>query len=106
MKAMIKTILRELRKELRKLYGDKLVKLMVFGSWARGEAHEESDVDVVVVLRDMDSQGKEIDRMIDIIFELNLRYNTLISVYPISEVSFAQLKSPLLMNIRKEGVEV
>ena len=106
MNVTIKTILRELRKELRKLYGDNLVKLMVFGSWARGEAYEDSDVDVVVVLRDMDSQGKEIDRMIDIIYELNLRHNTLISVYPVSEVSFAQLKSPLLMNIRKEGVEV
>ena len=48
--------------------------------------------------------GKEIDRMIDIIAEINLKYNVLISVYPVSAEDYLTLKTPLLMNARKEGV--
>jgi hypothetical protein len=42
--------------------------------------------------------------MIDVITELNLKYGVLISVYPVSEKDFHQTRSPLLMNIRKEGI--
>jgi len=42
--------------------------------------------------------------MIDIITEMNLKHNILISIYPVSEIDYLTLKSPLLMNVRKEGV--
>ena len=48
--------------------------------------------------------GKEIDRMIDIITDLNLKYNVLLSVYPTSEESLQKIKSPLLLNIQREGL--
>jgi len=42
--------------------------------------------------------------MIDIITEINLKYDVLISVYPISEKDYSTVNSPLLINVRKEGV--
>ena len=42
--------------------------------------------------------------MIDIITEINLKYGVLLSVYPISENDYFTLNSPLLINVRKEGV--
>jgi uncharacterized protein len=36
---------------LRARFGDRLVELVLFGSYARGAAHEDSDVDVLVVIR-------------------------------------------------------
>ncbi len=36
---------------LRQRYGDNLLRVRLFGSKARGDAHEESDFDLLVVLR-------------------------------------------------------
>ena len=45
-----------------------------------------------------------IDRMIDIITEINLEYGVLISVYPVSEDDYFTVNSPLLINVRREGI--
>jgi len=100
----IKEILKEFRAEIEKLYGKRLKNLLIYGSQARGDNTEESDVDVLVVLKGEVIPGKEIDKMIDIITEMNLKYNILLSVYPISDKDYSTVNSPLLMNIRKEGV--
>lgn len=99
-----KEILKEFRAEIEKLYGKRLKNLLIYGSQARGDNTEESDVDVLVVLKGEVIPGKEIDKMIDIITEMNLKYNILLSVYPISDKDYSTVNSPLLMNIRKEGV--
>lgn len=44
--------------------------------------------------------------MIDIITEINLKYDVLISVYPVSEQDYMKNNSPLLINIKKEGITV
>jgi len=102
----INNIINEFQIEIRKLYGKKLKNILFYGSWARNEATKDSDIDMAVVLKGNIAPGKEIDRMIDIITELNLKYRVLISVYPINEADYLTLKSPLLMNIRSEGVPV
>lgn len=99
-------VIKEFRIEIEKLYGKRLKKIVLYGSWARKEATEDSDIDVVVVLEGEVIPGREIDRMIDIITEINLRHNVLISVCPVSEKDYLTLKSPLLMNVRREGVLV
>jgi predicted nucleotidyltransferase len=100
----IKEILKEFREEIEKLYGKRLKSIILYGSWARGDATEESDIDVLIVLKGKIIPGKEIDRMISIITEINLKYGVLISVYPVSEADFSTINSPLLMNVRREGV--
>jgi len=99
----IKGILSEFRTELIKLYDKRLKQIILYGSWARGEATEDSDIDLLIVLEGNVSPGKEIDRMIDLITEINLKHNVLLAVYPVSEENYATLNSPLLLNIRKEG---
>lgn len=100
----INNILKEFKAEVEKLYGKRLRNILLYGSWARGAATDNSDIDLVVVLEGDIKPGKEIDRMIDIITEINLKHQVLISVYPVSEKDYLELKSPILLNIRKEGV--
>ncbi|MCK4599290.1 nucleotidyltransferase domain-containing protein [Candidatus Bipolaricaulota bacterium] len=100
----IEKILKDFRGEVKKLYGRKLKSIILYGSWARNAATEESDIDLLIVLEGKIAPGREIDRMIDIITELNLKYGVLISVYPISAEDYFTVNSPLLMNVRKEGV--
>jgi hypothetical protein len=56
------------------------------------------------VLKGEISPGREIDRMIDCITDLNLKYDTLISVIPVSADTYTNLDTPLLLNARREGI--
>ena len=103
-KMNIQTIVNEFKREIKKLYGDRLSKVVLFGSWAKGTATNDSDIDLMVVLKGKIIPGREIDRMIDAITDLNLKYDTLISVVPVSDESFTNTISPLLLNVRREGV--
>lgn len=100
----IETALSEFKQALQRLYAGRLRDVVLYGSWARGEATADSDIDVVVVLSGNVTPGAEIDRMIEIITDVNLRNGVLISVYPVSERDYIGLNSPLLLNVRREGV--
>ncbi len=100
----IEPILKEFTEKTEKLYGKRLKRIILYGSHARGQATQDSDIDLAIVLEGDVVAGKEIDRMIDIITEINLRYCVLMSIYPVSEEDYNSIDSPLLLNIRKEGV--
>ena len=102
----IRKSLAEFKKEIEELYGERLKDVVLYGSWARGKPTEESDIDLLIVLEGEIIPGLEIDRMIDIITDINLSYNVLISVYPVSEEDYATMNSPILLNVRKEGIPV
>ena len=100
----IEQILREFKEEAVELYGKRLKNIILYGSCARGTATKDSDIDLAIVLEGDVVPGKEIDRVIDIITEINLKYGVLISVYPVSEKNYTTVNSPLLLNLRREGV--
>ena len=100
----IEQILKEFREEMERVYGERLREVILYGSWARGEATDDSDIDLLVVLEGEVAPGQEIDRIIDIITDINLEHGVLISVCPVSEKEYLTVDSPLLLNVRKEGM--
>jgi predicted nucleotidyltransferase len=101
----IEPTLKEFKQKIAELYGQRLKKVVLYGSYARGQANDEhSDIDLAIVIEGDVNPCSEIDRMIDIINEINLEYNVLISVYPVSEENYIEIKSPLLLNIRREAI--
>ncbi len=104
MDAQMKQAVKEFVQRAQSLYGDRLKRILVYGSCARNEATAESDIDLAVVLAGDVIPGREIDRMIDIITDINLDYSVLLSVYPVSEADYLSRCSPLLINIRREGI--
>ena len=75
----IEPILNEFKQQIAELYGQGLKKVVLYGSYARGQANDEhSDIDLTIVLDGDVIPGKEIDRLIDIITEINLRYSVLL----------------------------
>ena len=102
----IKPILNELKKELQELYGDRLVRLILFGSHARGEATPDSDIDLLAVLKSPVSQVQEISYMSELSVKILLDYNELVSIIPMSEDRFNAKDVALLRNIQKEGIEL
>ncbi len=101
----IEPILKEFKQLITELYGQRLKKVVLYGSYARGRPNDEhSDIDLAVVLAGTVDPCEEIDRMADIFTDLNLEHNVLIVVYPISESNFDKIESPLLINVRREGI--
>jgi predicted nucleotidyltransferase len=95
--------IKSLKKELDNRF--KLVDLWLFGSKARGDDTEESDVDVMIKLAETDHETES--QIYDIVYEINLKNDTFISViifskYEIDEGPMAE--SPIYKIIQKEGV--
>ncbi len=99
-------VLVELRSQLDELYGSRLVQLVLYGSQARGDAVPGSDVDVLVVLAGAVDPATEIERVSPITAALSLEHDIVISCVYISEERYIQENSPLLLNVRREGIAV
>ena len=106
MNTKVTTILAELRHRFEARYGERLIQLILFGSHARGDAEPGSDIDVLVVLKDPVRPGEEIDRTIDIVADLSLQHNEVVSCVFIGQDRFTHRQGPLLRNVRREGITI
>jgi len=106
MPANVEELLAKLKKGLTELYGQRLKGLYLFGSYARGDQQEGSDLDVLVVLTDFERAPIELDRTDDLIGELSLEYLITISPQFMRERDWLTADKPLLRNVRVEGVPV
>ena len=106
MNAKIGRVLQGLRTELESIYGRRLASVILFGSQARGDAARASDIDVLVVLDGNVQPGKEIARTGRAVAALSLKFNLVISCIFISAERYSREQTPLLLNIRNEGVAI
>ncbi len=99
-------ILCSFKEKASSIYGRKLKKVILYGSYARGIANKDSDIDLMIVLSDMESPFAEIERLTDIKFSIGLEHDVFISTNPVSEDIFSHSKLPLFKNVFREGIEV
>ena len=100
----LRPILAELKRGLQEIYGDRLRAVVLFGSQARGEATEHSDVDVAVVLDDFDNAIDEIHRMDEVFWPPSLEHDLLLTAVPVREADWRRSPRLLMRSIRGEGV--
>jgi predicted nucleotidyltransferase len=96
-------LLQELRDGLAALYADRLKGLYVYGSFARGEADDESDLDVLIVLDKVGHYGAEIDRTSHLIAGLSLEHRVSVSRVFVSEEDWRNGESRFLRNARDDA---
>jgi predicted nucleotidyltransferase len=89
--------------DLRRLYGSRMRKVVLFGSWARDDADDESDLDLLVVLESMESPFAEIDRMSDVVWPHAQQHGIAISVVPVRAEDERGSKTAFLRRVRAEG---
>lgn len=106
MSANVKKLLSELKKGLVELYGKRLKNLYLYGSYARGEEQEGSDLDVLVVLNDFERAPIELERTADLFCDLSLEYEITVSLMFMREKDWLTADKPLLRNVRVEGIPV
>jgi len=105
-KSALDKILKEYRKGLKALFGEQLVSVTLYGSVARGEDHEGSDIDLLCVLRSPFDYAEAIRRSSELTAQLSLENDVVLSRVFVSEDDLMVRDLPFFMNIRREGVPV
>ena len=100
--ARIRKLMKELKEGLAQIYGDKLKAVYLYGSYARGDYREGSDVDVMILLKDYKSYWDEIERTSYIIQDVSLDYSVSVSRIFMKEEKWKRSNTPLLRNIHRE----
>ena len=97
--------LQELVPGLRKIYGDLIDRVILYGSTARGTQTEESDVDVAILLQSGGTKEMR-EQMLDLVVDLELACGKVLSVLCIDYEKFIEWQDtlPFYKNIRKDGV--
>jgi predicted nucleotidyltransferase len=105
-----RTALKTLVDRLYQKYGDNLLRVVLFGSKARGDFDEESDLDVLVVLHLVGGGYWEHRRQISAIaYELELEYSVVFSLVVMDQLEYAEMRGANLLinrNIQQDGIEL
>ena len=103
---MLDELLRVGKERLREHYGDRLRGVILYGSEARGEAEESSDVDLLVLLDGPVEMGKEIRAIIDCYYPVQLerRFFRPISALPADAEEYESEAISLYRSVREEGI--
>jgi len=98
-------ILKELKITLCKLLGNSLVGLYLYGSIARGDFDENSDIDIAIIVRELTRERK--NEILHKVADLELKFLQPLSTIVMSEDDLARLKEHerrFALDLEKEGI--
>ena len=98
-------VLRKFRAALTELYGDRIERVVLFGSRARGEAEPDSDYDVALFLENLTDTWQEIDRLAELQVAILDATGADIHTMPFPAGGWAK-RTPLMHEIRKDGLDL
>ena len=104
MSGELRELLRELKAGLAAIYGSQLRAVYLYGSFARGDYDEESDIDVLVVLEDFSGYGAEVDRTSALVSALSLEYRASVSQVFVRAHDWARDDSLFIAHVRQEAI--
>ncbi len=102
----IEQIMEEYRDCLAAILGQDLESVVLYGSQARGDAHQGSDIDVLCVMRTPFDYGALVKRTAEAAAQISLRYDVVISTAFVVSEEYRRRRTPFLMNVRRDGVVV
>lgn len=105
----LKEIIKKYAEDVHELYGNRLRTIILYGSYARGDFRQDSDIDIMILV-DLAEQEimKESRKLYDITFEYNFQYNLMIMpiVKNIEHFNKWLHAYPFYYNVKKEGVKL
>lgn len=87
------------------IYGNQLDRVVLFGSRARGDAHEDSDYDVAIFLKTLPDRWAELDRLADLRVRFLDETGAFFDAKPYPVTAYRE-RSPLMHEIRREGINL
>jgi uncharacterized protein len=103
-------ILKRVRDALDRLYGERIERVVLFGSRARGDADEESDYDIAIFLNDLrpndlPARWRELDRLADLRSEILGETGAFIDAKPYPARAYRE-RSTLMGEVRADGLDL
>ena len=97
--------LTEMSEKIATIYGDALDKIILYGSYARGEQTEGSDVDIAILIKGDETEAMH-DKMLDLVVDYELLIAVTLSVVSIEYDNYIKWQKvlPFYKNIDKEGI--
>ena len=102
----ITQLINQIKSYLIERYGDKIREIILYGSYARGEATKDSDIDLLVLIDDTIDPFEVRRSLSDLLFDILLEKGELISVIVLPKTFFENYNYPFIINVRKEGIRV
>ncbi|AYD49157.1 nucleotidyltransferase domain-containing protein [Arachidicoccus soli] len=100
-------IAKEYKTNLQQIYGNELAELVLFGSHARGDYHEESDIDFAIVLHSPDTRASaELIKTSPLSSRLSIKYGVAISSLPVALHKKQTSMLGVYREIRKDGITI
>ena len=99
-------VIAQFRAALEGAYGERIERIVLYGSRARGEAKRDSDYDVAVFLRDIESRWEEFGALADIELDLLDTTGAVVHAMPYPAGSWRDPASPLMFEIRRDGLDL
>jgi len=93
--------------EIAKIFGNKLKRVILYGSYARGDYNKNSDIDIMILVDMNDEQIKQyFDDVCNLSFEFNLEYDIILSpvIQDINQFNYWLPAIPFYQNVASEGV--
>lgn len=109
MDTSINDILIEISRTYKQVYGDRIKRILLYGSYARGDYNADSDIDIAAIVDgDRTSLQKMLEDVWDVSSDMELEYGIIISPTVIPADEFEQYKEilPYYRNIVMEGREI
>ena len=98
-------VLTRFRAALDAAYGDRIERVVLFGSRARGDARPDSDYDVAVFLRDFDDFGRESRTLAAIETDILYEDGALVGAMPFRAGAYAD-RTSFMAEVRRDGVDL
>jgi predicted nucleotidyltransferase len=102
MSPIIDPIVSRFRAALDEAYGERVERVVLFGSRARGDGRPDSDYDIAVFLRAPDSFWKESGRLAGIETDILFDTGAVINALPFSAGAYRD-HSPLMYELSRDG---
>lgn len=99
-------ILKRFRAALDEMYGERIERVVLYGSRARGDAREDSDYDVAVFLHDLGDRWPEMNRLADLGTEILDETGEFIHAMAYAAGFYNDRRMPLMHEIRKDGIDL
>lgn len=97
--------LNEMSEQIGMIYGKTLEKVILYGSYARGDQTSESDVDIAIVIKEGNTARMH-DALLDLVVDYELELAVTLSVVPIDYNNYTEWIRvlPFYKNIEREGI--
>ena len=107
--SQVNHISKQISQSYRFVYGDSIVAIYLYGSYARGNYTDESDIDITAIVKgDRADLQEKLKRVWDMSADIGLENDVVVSPTVIPYAEYEEYKDilPYYMNIRKEGKRI